>query len=171
MPYVDVQTIHNPSTGSVAPAAWGDGLRDNQEFFIDPPGCSVFDGTGQTLSNASAAALACGSETFDNDAMHSTVTNPSRITAQTPGRFLFLVTVEFGTSATGIRQAFFRTNGTTTLQGSRHNAVTTFGNIFQAVQMIVLAAGEYVEAMGYQSSGGNLSCIPREFAAAFLTRA
>jgi len=171
VPYVDVQTIHNPATGAVAPAAWGDGLRDNQEFFIDPPACSVFDGIGQTLSNSTAAALACGSETFDNDAMHSTVSNSSRITVQTAGRYLFIVTAEFGTNATGIRQVFFRTNGTTTLQGSRFNASNTFGSIFQAVQMIPLAVGEYVEAMGFQNSGGNLSCIPREFAAAFLTRA
>ena len=170
MAYADTNTIHVPATGVVIPAAWGTGVRNNLEFLIDPPTCSVFDGTGQTLSNATATVLNCGGENFDNNAMHSTVSLTSRITAQTAGRYLGMCTVEFGTNATGIRQVFFKKNGSVLPQGARHQAVGTFGNIFQAVTSVTLAVGDYIEIEAYQSSGGNLSCIPREFAAIFLTR-
>ena len=30
-PYVDPQTIHNPSTGASPPASWGDAVRDALE--------------------------------------------------------------------------------------------------------------------------------------------
>lgn len=33
MPYVDLNTIHNPSTGTAPPASWGDAVRDNFEHF------------------------------------------------------------------------------------------------------------------------------------------
>ncbi len=33
MAYVDLNTIHNPSTGVSPPASWGDQVRDNFEFF------------------------------------------------------------------------------------------------------------------------------------------
>lgn len=168
--YVDLNTIHNPSTGAVAPASWGDQIRENFEALIDRPFCSAFDASGQTLTNATATILACSGETFDNDAMHSTVTNNSRLTAQKGGRYDCTCTVEFAANATGIRQVFFKKNGTTVLQGARQNATSAFNAIFQATQTVVLAAGEYIELEAYQSSGGGLNCTPREFAALFQTR-
>ena len=36
-PYTDIQTIHNPAVGTAPPAAWGDQIRTNQEFFMAPP--------------------------------------------------------------------------------------------------------------------------------------
>lgn len=170
MAYVDPNTIHNPATGTVAPATWGDVLRDDLEFLISPPACSVYDTTGQTLTTATSTVINHGSENYDNDAMHSTVSNTSRITAQTAGRYLFIVTVEFAANATGLRQVFFYKNNVSTGVGSRQNATTTFNAIFQASATIILAAGDYVEIQAYQSSGGNLNCTPREFAAVFLTR-
>lgn len=32
MPLTDLNTIHNPAAGSVAPASWGDAIRDNFEY-------------------------------------------------------------------------------------------------------------------------------------------
>ena len=36
-PYVDPQTVHNPTTGTSPPASWGDTVRDNQQYFSTPP--------------------------------------------------------------------------------------------------------------------------------------
>lgn len=33
MAYADLNTIHNPATGTSPPASWGDQVRDNFEFF------------------------------------------------------------------------------------------------------------------------------------------
>ena len=56
MPYTDPQTIHNPATGTVAPATWGDILRENSEFLIDPPACSVTHSTTQSIATATTVA-------------------------------------------------------------------------------------------------------------------
>ena len=42
MPYVDPQTIDNPTAGNPIPAAWADQVRNNLEFLIAPPTCSVY---------------------------------------------------------------------------------------------------------------------------------
>jgi len=35
MPYTDLNTIHDPATGTIAPASWGDQIRTNQEHFAN----------------------------------------------------------------------------------------------------------------------------------------
>lgn len=170
MPYSDPNLTHNPSTGAVAPAAWGDVLRDDLEFLIDPPACSAYNSTSQTVATATATVLNADSETFDNDSMHSTVTNNSRITAQTAGRYLFAASANFAANTTGIRQVQFFLNGTTAFGTYRGNAANTFDSIEGAVASRVLAAGDYVEVRAYQSSGGNLAVTLVEFTAIFLTR-
>lgn len=173
MPYVDLNTIHNPATGTFAPATWGDQIRDNLEFLIDPPACSIFESTAQSVADNTSTALTSNEENFDNDAMHSNVTNTSRITCNTAGRYQLIGTVVFAANATGIRQVTFRLDGTTTLvpnvqvqavsSGGSSTAITLVGNV-------TLTAGQYVECMARQTSGGALNCTLAEFSATFLTR-
>lgn len=59
MTYVDLNTIHNPATGSVAPASWGDGVRDNDEDLnarTTPAQASV--ATSQTTTSLTYTDLA-----------------------------------------------------------------------------------------------------------------
>jgi hypothetical protein len=172
VPYVDVQTIHNPATGAVAPAAWGDGVRDNQEFFIDPPTCSVYNSAAVSVANSSPTILNANSELFDNDALHSTVTNPSRVTAQTAGRYLLTSSAQFAANATGIRQIEFLLNGASILASVSRALPPGVGSdaFVKTFIAVVLAAGDYVEARVFQSSGGALNVTLVEFFAMFLTR-
>lgn len=169
MPYVDPNTVHNPSTGTVAPAAWGDVVRDDLEFLIDPPACSVFNSGNQSVPTATVTVLTANSEFFDNDGMHSTVTNNSRITAQTAGRYLTMSAVSFATG-TGSRTVSFLLNGSSTLNAILLPAVS--GNVTRvvALRLITLAAGEYVETRVSQDSGGGLDVALVEFGATYLTR-
>lgn len=172
IPYSDPNLTHNPSTGAVAPAAWGDIIRDDLEFLIDPPSCSVFNSAAQTLTTNVLTILTANSENFDNDAMHSTVTNTSRITCQTAGRYLFIANVTFVANATGGRLLDFVVNGV---------GLTGSGMQFQSpgsgsainltyARMITLAVSDYVETRVRQISGGNLDCTLVEFGATFMTR-
>lgn len=171
MPYVDVQTIHNPATGLVAPAAWGDGVRDNLEFLIAPPLCSAFGTAPQSIPNDTATAMAAGGENFDTDAMHSTVTNNSRVTFQTAGRYEVGVAVLWASNATGRRAVDLRVNGTTTYNLDGRMTVTT-GNSMAVTgsRLLTVAAGDYVECMTLQSSGGSLNCTLNEISVAFRGR-
>jgi hypothetical protein len=171
--YADLNSIHNPATGTIAPAAWGDQARDNFEFLIDPPACSVHSiGTPQSLTSNVLTALTAPNENFDNDAMHSTVSNTSRITGQTAGRYLFIANVSFAANATGGRLLDMAVNGAT-LTGSGMQFTSTGAgtpiNLTYA-RMITLAVGDYVEARARQVSGGALNVELIEFGATFMTR-
>lgn len=174
MSYVDLNTIHNPSPGGVAPSAWGDQIRDNFEFLIDPPVCSVAGSGTQNVEHDDPTVLNAPTENFDNDGMHSTVSNTSRITAQTPGRYLFMATVRFDdNSNAGVRRVSLRVNGTTLIGGMQVHFVSTNGNPvrIQATRALVLSAGDYVEPVAYQNSGVDILTVHLdEFLAMFLTR-
>ena len=169
MPYVDTQTIHNPATGTAIPAAWGDQTRDNSEFLIDPPFASVSHSATQVSVNGVGLALLANTELFDNNAMHSTVTNTSRITIQTAGRYKVAATVEFATDADGDRRLVFRVNGTTTHQSLRVSSSASTV-ILTGTRDLVLAATDYVEVVATQSAGNNLDVTLHEFSAMFVTR-
>jgi hypothetical protein len=168
---VDLNTVHNPATGTVAPAAWGDQIRENQEFLIDPPGCSVFHSTTQSIATATVVVLNANSENFDNDAMHSTVTNNSRITIQTAGRYLITAAVQWDTNANNDRQVLLRKNGVVQSIAANTQVRAGVGNTgFTVVATTIAAAGDYIEAFCRQTSGGNLNVELLEFVALFLTR-
>lgn len=172
MAYVDLATIQATDPGDILTAAWCDQVRDNGEFFIDPPACSVYHPASATLTNNTLTVLAANSENFDNDSMHSTVSNTSRITCQTPGRYLFIANITFDANATGGRLLDFAVNGTT-LTGSGMQLPSPGSSApinLSYARMITLAAGDYVETRARQVSGGGLVVTLIEFGATFMTR-
>jgi hypothetical protein len=171
MPYVDLNTIHVPVTGAVAPAAWGTGVRTNDEFFIDPPACNVFNSVPVSVANDTNTLLNANSERFDNDAMHSTVSQTSRITCQTAGRYELTAAITFAVAAAGVRSIAFLINGTT--RSLRHRSGSgTSGEavVFGTDMKTTLAVGDYVECEVRHTSGGALDCTLNEFTAEFITR-
>jgi hypothetical protein len=172
--YVDPNTIHNPATGTAIPAAWGDQVRDNLESHEDPPVCSISD-SAVTVNSATLVVLgATGTENFDNDAMHSNVTNRSRITIQTAGRYLFLGNA-FTDSFTGTLHAFvrisFRIDGTTAVGGTQlKNSTATEAVRLTAARSLVLTAGQYVEMTTQHSLSGSVQVTLDEFLGIRLTR-
>jgi hypothetical protein len=172
MAYADLATIQDTDPGDILTAAWCDQVRDNEEFLIDPPSCSVFNSATQTLSSTSVTwtSLTCDSENFDNDSMHSTSSNTARITAQTTGRYQLTATLEYVANSTGFRGVRFFENGATIYLSQLLLPVTGAATRIQGTRNITLTAGEYVEVQGIQNSGGNLDVTVVEFAALFITR-
>ena len=78
-------------------------------------GAKVYNNANISVPNAQTTLIAFNSEMFDTDSMHSTSTNPSRITINTAGKYLVHAHVEWvQTGAAGIRQIMFAVNGNTT---------------------------------------------------------
>lgn len=171
MAYVDLATIQATDPGDILTAAWCDQARDNGEFLIDPPACSIYNSSAVSLTTGIGTVLNADSENYDNDSMHSTVSNTSRITIQTSGRYLITATMEFSANATGYRMIQILLN-TASIAHSvvRLNAVSGAATFTQTAITSVLAAGDYLEAQGLQGSGGGLNTTLREFTAQFLTR-
>lgn len=171
MAYADPDTVAVINPGDPIPAAWTRIVRDDLEFLIDPPSCSVFNSSAQSVAHNTTTTMACDSQNFDNDGMHDPVTNNSRITAQTAGRYVFLVNISWDADSTGIRRIGFVVNGTTTLSGQlTFDATSSLSAGMGSVRAITLAVGDYVEITTQQTSGGALDTFMREFTATLLTR-
>lgn len=119
------------------------------------PCARVYSSAGQTVPTGTGAwtAIACDGEVYDTHGMHSNVTNNTRLTAVVAGRYQIGCTVEWAFSATGYRWLAIRANGATILSPVQHAGAA------QSMVTCVdypLAAGQYVEAVVMQNSGGDL---------------
>ncbi len=171
MAYAALSTIQTIAAGQVFTAATLQQINDNGEFLIDPPACSIKETTAQAVtSGATGEALTSDEENYDNDSMHSTASNTTRITIQTAGRYNLIARVGFDTNATGARSIFVKVNGTTSYVLMQIGAPTTGGLILTGVINLVLSASDYVECWASQTSGGDLNVTLYEFAALFITR-
>jgi hypothetical protein len=115
----------------------------------------------QTLASGTYTVLNFADEDGpDVGSMHDTVTNNSRITAPATGWYVITGGVQFATNATSVRGAAIRLDGTTYINsnhgfntGGTATAGVTVGGIYY------LTAGQYVELLGVQMSGGNLDTV------------
>lgn len=113
--------------------------------------------SAQTISTATVTAIAWdGTEEFDTDTLHSTSTNPSRITAAIAGKYIVTGVLSYTGNATGTRLLRAHVNGSpigdfAQVAGFDTNTVTLSGNV-----MVDLAATDYVEILAFQNSGGDL---------------
>ncbi len=170
MAYAALSTIQTIATGQVFTAATLQQANDNDEFLINPPACSIKETTAQPVADSTATALTSDEENFDNDSMHSTTTNTSRITIQTAGRYLLYAVVSFASDLDGQRVLDFRVNGTTAYEVFRANTGGTGVIVATAVKTLVLSAADYVEIRASHNAGNALDVTLVEFAAIFITR-
>jgi hypothetical protein len=147
-------------------------LRDNFEFLIDPPACSAFNNTTQSVADATTTTLTANSENFDNDAMHSTVTNTARLTVQTPGRYEFTCRVNFQADITdGRRELILRKNGTTSVIVNATRAIVDGTSMtISGFLKDTMIAGDYYECRVSHTAGNALNVTLQEFTALFMTR-
>jgi hypothetical protein len=158
MAYVDPQSIHNPTTGQVAPASWGDAVRDGLQYLASTrPHCRVYNSASLTISNNTRTAVTFNSERVDVGGMHSTSSNTSRITITDAGFYLISGSVEWAANATGHRNCEIRLNGTTLIAISADSVVGATTHQQSVSTLYQLAAADYIEMTVFQLSGGNLN--------------
>lgn len=156
MPYVAPATV---VTATTITSAWGNSVKAATDYLANPPACRVYNNAAISLATTGVAqALTFNTEREDTANLHSIVTNTSRITVPDAGRYIFDASVEFAGNATGIRQLFFRINGTLIFAAdSRINAGAGIGTQINLSRGVVLAAADYVEVLARQDSGGALN--------------
>jgi len=167
MPFTTPKTW---STNEVVTAAnMNTHVRDNIAFLGSPPACSVKAAVSQSVPNATHTALIAPTENFDTDTMHSTVTNTSRITATTAGRYLVSATLVFGSNATGIRILSFFVDATTSYEMVAVNTNTGGNTTLSGSRAFALTAGQFIEVRGFHTAGGNIDLALEDFTAVLVT--
>lgn len=163
MPFTTARTW---TTGEVVTAAmFNEQIRDNENFLWAPPRCRVYKSAAQSIADNTVTAITFDTEQYDNDGMHSTSTNTSRITPVRPGYYTFFATVVWAHSAqTGAaalyRQSFFRLNGATQLTNTIISNVTTSGVVTTELTELDLQLNgttDYVELMVKQNTSAALN--------------
>jgi len=127
-------------------------------------GCELRKSANQTISDATDAVVTFDVETFDTDGFHSTSSNTGRITipAGKGGKYRFSYTHRWFGNSTGFRNTGIKING---VSGASYNTamnLTSVRLVYNGSYVLNLSAGDYVEMVVYQNSGGNLDLLYEE---------
>ena len=126
-------------------------------------GCRVTATANQTIATDTVTAVLFTSEDYDDVGFHDTGSNTSRITIPTGygGRYNVGHYIEWAANSTGYRNSYIYKNGgpdylLRDIQGSADvlGVPTNHGTVEAA-----LAAGDYIEVVVLQNSGGNVDII------------
>lgn len=132
---------------------------DNDGVMVPSVGARVYNSASLTIPNGSWTALTFDSERYDTDTIHDTVTNNSRLTCKTAGKYVMFGTFFFAADATERRAIGIYLNGTTWISWSQLSA-TPSGVWAATVSCIYkLAVNEYVELKAWQNTGGDLVVV------------
>jgi len=127
-------------------------------------GCGVNKTADQSISSDVSTAITFTGEDFDTDAFHSTSTNTSRLTipAGKGGKYLIYGYLSYQDNGTGSRATHINLNGSSRIASfARVQAVTEAGSNTAIGGSFIynLSAGDYIELVGYQKSGGSLNVL------------
>ena len=125
-------------------------------------GARVYDASGQSIANATHTKVNFDREDYDTDNIHDKVTNNTRLTCKTAGKYLIFASNQWGTNSTGERLLELFLNNTTPIcrQGMRADAGAGGSVSLSLATVFDLAVNDYLEIRVYQNSGGSLIINP-----------
>lgn len=142
-------------------ALWNAGPAASNTFLTTLPMAEVYQTISQTLATATWTAISQDTTLLDTDGQHSNSVNNSRFTCQVAGYYTAGGAVGFSTNSTGSRGAGIYRNGSPLILAS--GIVTAASNAVHVATageiLMQLAVGDYLELMGWQNSGGNLTTL------------
>lgn len=148
----------------VTAAMLNDDVRDAVNFFLAAPTCHVYNGAIATATGTSTF-MTFASERYDNDGIHSTTANTSRLTCVTAGVYQINAGLTYAGNATGTkRNIIARLNGATYLPFEL--TVNPDGGTPTPVALSFqwkLAVGDYLELRALHDAGATINVTP-EFA-------
>jgi len=122
-------------------------------------GCRVTHSVNQSILDSTATILAFDTERWDTDGIHDPVTNNSRLTVVTAGKYVICANVEWDFTGVGIKifSLRLRLNGTTEIG---RNARRQEDVAVQALCTIYdLAVSDYVEVQVRQVTSSTINVV------------
>lgn len=125
-------------------------------------GVSAYNSATQSIANDTFTARNYNTENFDTNTFHDNATNNTRFTIPTNygGKYLITAATRFATNSSGRRIVAPRKNGSTYIANTQEIGATSISAAEPTIVMtsiVELVAGDYVELMVYQNSGGALN--------------
>jgi hypothetical protein len=144
---------------TITSSLWNTGVRDGVNFLVNVPILNAVQAAVQSVANNAWTSLALDSTVVDSYGMHSNSVNNSRGTAQVAGWYLAFAASSWVSAAGTSRGARITKNGAAIAGGAVVIPPTAAGTYAVASPAVItfLNVGDYVEAQGFQQSGGALS--------------
>lgn len=171
MPYVDPQTVHNPTTGQVAPASWGDAVRNVGEYALrNKPHCKAYATTSSVFIPGIFGFLPANAEDWDVGGMHSTFSSNSRLTIPSgeDGKYrgvAWIDAVNPAGSPAGRRSVRVRKNGVDIISAHTQPADPVATTAITIPWEDNLVAGDYVQVEFGHTDDDDLDVTLRFFTA------
>lgn len=151
-------TTNPAAIGTAAPGTQIIAARRDHVHASTDISAKVYKSANQAITTATETILTFDSEEFDTDTIHDNVTNNSRLTCKTAGKYIVILQVRFADNATGYRFATITKNGSYAA-AQMQQPISGNGTNIVVTSLVSLAVNDYVEGTCYQSSGGNLNVI------------
>ena len=126
-------------------------------FLLDPPVVSAYQSVAQTIPSGIVTPITMDAELVDTDNVHSLVTNTSRLTIVTAGRYRLVGQTSYPANATGFRSLRLTKDGTTQSVVRVLNNGASVAVLLQIYDEITCVVGDYLELYAEQSSGAGLA--------------
>lgn len=160
-------TIPTPPTftaGQIAGVSAGlNTFRDTLNFWSNTPKCLAQEIASLSIPNNADTVVAMTGELYDvvqagDSPSHDAVTTNSRVYCRTTGKYDLLASACFSANSTGVRRVTLRINGGATLTQATANATSGISTTIAAGPIVYpLTAGDYLEMLVFQNSGGALT--------------
>ena len=111
----------------------------------------------QTIPSGTPTILSFDSEDWDSEAIHSTVTNNSRLTCVTAGKYLVTAGVGWQSNSSGYRRLGVLRNGSVAWAYNHSTPISGASHYQQIRAQLSLSVGDYVTLEAYQTSGSSLT--------------
>lgn len=123
--------------------------------------CTAMLNAAQAIANGTFTPINFNAEAFDTDNFHDNATNPSRFTITNSGNYRITYNASFAIAAGGGERAYFvARNGNYAVGLDRFALTSVLPNSINnrvGSTEIPLNAGDYIQLVAYQDSGGNLN--------------
>lgn len=123
-----------------------------------PPACRVYNDAAISIPDNTVTLLTFNQERYDTANIHSTASNTGRLTAPITGIYDIFGHIAYAANSTGTREILIRLNGATYIAVHDETGPSATLTHQQSISTHwLLNAGDYVELIAYQNSGGSLN--------------
>jgi len=142
-------------------------VRDLQAMEIVRPYCVLTASSAPSIATSTWTALSWDTETKNVGGMHSTTTNPTRVTAAVPALYTMKGGVGWSAYTSGLRELEIRVNGTIRRR-VRQEADSSSGQVYHEIALDwFLDVGDYAELYVWHNRGSNLSIFQNNYSPFF----
>ena len=122
-------------------------------------GARVYHNVAQSIPNLTWTPSAFNSERYDTDNIHDPVTNNTRLTCKTPGKYISTGHISFPFHYAGKREIAIRLNAAVLIALHGITSIIAQADILTVATIYSLALNDYIELIVFQDTGNVLNLL------------